>query len=76
MEVGQGPNWGCSAKGKKVQKTVCPSIASQISLRWDTQSYGNKLTATKYVLRRMATLLLSIYGSTALCWALAAFSVS
>jgi hypothetical protein len=27
MEVGQGPNWGCSAKGKKKETTIFEELS-------------------------------------------------
>jgi hypothetical protein len=31
MEVGQGPNWGCSAKEKKSQETEHYQLAAQVT---------------------------------------------
>jgi hypothetical protein len=61
MEVGQGPNWSCSAKEKKnaLHCTLLHTVATCNSLMWWFKPKEEKN--------------LSIYGSTALCWAFAAF---
>jgi hypothetical protein len=44
MDVGQGPNWGCSAKGKKNVKEMAQDGMDWISLAHDKagSQHGNK----------------------------------
>jgi hypothetical protein len=52
MEVGQGPNWGCSAKGKKNivftfhSKSTCTTCKCNINVRGS--DYRCRVTHVKY----------------------------
>jgi hypothetical protein len=36
MEVGQGPNWGCRAKGKKMNSRFASHVAKEICrYKWE-----------------------------------------
>jgi hypothetical protein len=50
MEVGQGPNWGCSAKEKKVAQTNREHFKSKLILPVESNIQSMNLQRTTFLL--------------------------